>query len=84
VAKLRCVCGYSISISGPIPNPNQWHCLSDVDLDSLSGQVDTDDIYMNSILAYRCPNSGHLWIFWKGLDENPSLYTPAEASFEVK
>jgi hypothetical protein len=76
MAKFRCVCGYSISTSGPIPNPDEWRCLSDYDFEAFTGQVRAEDLYLQSTIMYRCPESGHLWIFWNGFDKDPSLYTP--------
>lgn len=76
MAKFRCVCGYQIAISGPVPNPDEWHCRADLELEAISGLVDADDFYQKSTLMYRCPSSGHLWIFWQGLDKPPSGYEP--------
>jgi hypothetical protein len=79
MAKFLCVCGYSISTSGEIPNPNEWRCLSDVDFGDFTGQVDAGALYRRTTLMCRCPQSGHLWIYWDGFDEHPSLYAPASA-----
>ena len=76
MAKFLCVCGYAISTSGPIPNPNEWRLLSDTDFDAFTGLVDAEDIYAHSTIMYRCPKSGHLWIYWQGFDHAPSLYSP--------
>jgi len=67
-----------MSTSGPIPNPDEWRCLSDADFDAFSGLVNAEDIYLHSTIMFRCPTSGHLWIFWRGLDESPTLYSPTE------
>ena len=78
MAKFRCVCGHSISTSGLIPNPDEWRCMSDTDYDAFTGLVNAEDVYQQSTIMYRCPASGHLWVFWRGLDEPPALYTPTE------
>jgi hypothetical protein len=76
MAKFRCVCGYVLSTSGSIPNPDEWNLLSATDFEAFNGLVNAEDLYMATTLVYRCPQSDHLWIYWKGLDEPPSLYEP--------
>jgi hypothetical protein len=77
MAKFVCVCGAPLSTSGPIPHPYEWQVISDVDFDELRGEVsDIEDLYMRMRSMYRCPASGHLWVFWGGFDEPPALYTP--------
>lgn len=77
MARFRCVCGEQIVTSGLIPNPIEWRCLSDEDLVAASdGLIEVDDVYMQSPFMYRCPRSDHLWIFWRGFDQPPSLYGP--------
>ena len=77
MAKFTCVCGQVLTTSGNIPHPYQWSLISDVDFDGLSGMIDADQLYMESTLMLRCPASGHLWVYWSGLDELPTLYDPA-------
>jgi hypothetical protein len=76
MARFRCVCGEQIVTSGSIPNPIQWQCLSDQDFDAFSGLVEAEDIYKLSTIMFRCPASDHLWLFWRGIDQPPSLYAP--------
>jgi hypothetical protein len=76
VAKFKCVCGETIATSGPIPNPAEWRLLSDVDFDAFQGLVQAEDVYQAATIMYRCPASGHLWIYWQGFDQPPSLYAP--------
>ncbi len=78
MAKFACVCGETIRISGDIPHPYEWHLLSDKFLESNAERINIDFVAMNSTLMFRCPRSGHLWIFWDGLDSNPRLYTPTD------
>lgn len=75
MAKFRCSCGYVIRTSGEIPNPDEWLIISDVEYER-QGSIDMDGLYDRMIHAYRCPRSGHLWIFWDGLEGEPSPYTP--------
>jgi hypothetical protein len=82
MAKFRCVCGYVISTSGEIPNPDEWHCLSDVEFDSIAGEVSVEDVYQRTTIFYRCPKSDHLWAFWSGLGSPPTLYSPTELPVE--
>ena len=76
MAKFRCVCGETIRTSGDIPNPIEWHLLSDVDFDEFHGEVEAEEVYLATTLMYRCPASDHLWIYWDGIDEEPTLYSP--------
>ena len=82
MAKFQCFCGYTISTSGDIPHPYQWNLLSDTTFDGFAGLVDADQIYMESTVMFRCPNSGHLWIYWDGLDHPPSPYAPIQSDGE--
>lgn len=75
LAKFSCVCGHIIHTSGNIPHPYQWNMVSDVAFDSAE-VVGIDALYMESTLMFRCPNSGHLWVYWDGYGELPTLYTP--------
>jgi hypothetical protein len=79
VAKFRCVCGEVISTSGEIPNPNEWHALSDVEFDKFSGLIDAEHLYRQTVIFYRCPKSDHIWAFWDGIDRAPRLYAPQPA-----
>lgn len=76
MAKFLCVCGMTIRTSGSIPNPNEWRALSDVDFDAFSGAIDAEDLYLRTTIMYRCPQSDHLWIYWDGFDNSPTLYSP--------
>ncbi|MFJ3407279.1 hypothetical protein [Promicromonospora sp. NPDC090134] len=83
MAKFLCLCGHAIRTSGEIPHPYQWNVLSDVDFDHHSGTVDADELYQQATLMYRCPQSDHLWIYWRGLDHPPSLYSPGDDQTRV-
>lgn len=76
MAKFKCVCGYMLTTSGSIPNPDEWRCLSDSDFEAFTRTVNGDDLYSQTTVMYRCPVSDHLWIFWSGLQEEPNLYAP--------
>lgn len=76
MARFRCVCGEVIVTSGEIPNPLEWRCLSDVEFDEFQGLVEAEEIYRRSTILYRCPRSDHLWIFWRGFGNPPTLYAP--------
>ena len=75
MARFRCVCGAQLSTSGEIPNPIEWNLLASSEWED---DPDTERLYFRSTLAYLCPESGHLWIFWRGFDADPSLYTPTD------
>ena len=75
MAKFLCVCGEVIRTSGDVPNPGELRILADADFYTDPESEDpTDALYRRSTIAYRCPASGHLWIFWEGFDNPPSLY----------
>ena len=78
MSKFRCVCGEVIRISGSIPNPDEILMISDNDFVEFHGKdfVDPDELYLAFTFAYRCPRSGHLWMFWDGLESDPSCYEP--------
>jgi hypothetical protein len=78
MAKFSCVCGHAISSSGLIPNPDEWRCLSDQDFESFTGPINAEDLYCETTIMYRCPASGHLWVFWQGFDQPPAVYAPTE------
>lgn len=59
MGKFICTCGSPVRTSGAIPNPNEWHLIADEDFDpDLSGM----DLLGCSILAWRCPACGRLWL----------------------
>lgn len=78
MVKFLCVCGYPIRTSGDIPHTYQWSLLSDVDFDRCSGTVDAGVLYEQATLMFRCPQSDHLWIYWRGPGHPPSLYSPGD------
>jgi hypothetical protein len=78
MAKFLCVWGHAITTSGLIPNPDEWRCPSDRGFEAFTGLVQAEDLYLQATIMYRCPSSGHLWSFWNGIDERPSLYAPVE------
>ena len=90
MTKFACVCGEQIRISGAIPNPMEWHLIADTELDLLlpNGPLGPPDrppfagtsIETTSLLdtfryVYLCPRCGGLWIFWQGLDADPTYYS---------
>lgn len=74
--KFLCVCGATIHTSGAIPNPQEWLYISDTSFDGFTGQVDSEEVYGAMNHAFRCPTSGHLWVFDRGIGEDPSGYAP--------
>jgi len=78
VAKFLCVCGQTISTSGGIPNADEWQCVSDSEFHAIAESVDVWGLYRRMIVFYRCPVSDHIWAFWDGLENAPSLYAPTE------
>lgn len=79
MAKFVCVCGQVLSTSGSIPNPDEWHIVSDEALEPIWESGAVDDVYRISTFVYRCPKSDHLWIYWDGWELPPTLYSPEPA-----
>jgi hypothetical protein len=78
-----CPCGNQIRSSGAIPNPQEWHFLSDADLSELFGEdehalgITPEDVLGRSQFAYRCDQCGRLHVFWDGIGEwPPAIYMP--------
>jgi hypothetical protein len=78
MAKFKCVCGEQITTSGYIPNADEWRLISDIEFDTIEGTVDAESLYRRMKIAYRCPSSDHLWVFWDGFDAPPRLYAPSD------
>jgi hypothetical protein len=74
MAKWLCACGSQIQSSGPIPNPTEWLLVSDSDFDTFAGTVDAEKVYAAMSHAFRCPACGRLHIFWRGFDNEPTIY----------
>jgi hypothetical protein len=76
MSKFRCVCGYTIAISGGIPNPDEWLFISDAEFDEVRGTVDAEVLYKRFRRAFVCPASGHIWVFHDMTDPRPVGYAP--------
>lgn len=63
-----------------MPNPIEWHVISSADwLDYLDTEFQSEEDRLKFEvekfrLVYRCPKSGHLYVFWK--DRMPTVYEP--------
>ncbi|RJQ80330.1 hypothetical protein D5S17_07625 [Pseudonocardiaceae bacterium YIM PH 21723] len=69
-------------MSGYIPNPGEWLVVSDEDINGDDSAKTIDEMYARSNHAFRCPDSGHLFIFWEGLGGAMSIYQPPTVSGE--
>lgn len=79
MAKMVCPCGEVISTSGLIPNPVEWLLVADVEYDRLQGSIDAESLYKSMVHSFKCPKSGHLFIFWDGMDKPGRIYEPSGA-----
>jgi len=81
--KFICPCGELIDC-GRIPNPAEWHLISDEEFDQLRGVADVEDIYLATRIVLICPKCDGLIVFWNGFDHRPTVYRaipmPAEDS----
>lgn len=76
MAKFLCVCGHQMQMSGPIPNPIQWNLVWDEDLETFIDLINADHSIRYVELMFRCPVSDHLWVYWDGMVNPPTLYAP--------
>jgi len=74
MGKLLCRCETVLRLSGPIPNPIEWKLISDEEFEKFSGMVDAEAVYLAAKSAFRCPTCGRLWVYWDGLDRQPTCY----------
>jgi hypothetical protein len=81
MVKFICVCKDIIHTSGPIPNTAEWLTISDEEYDKFYGMIDAEKLYLAMKHVFRCPNCDRIWVFWDGMGEKPSLYTPTELDF---
>ncbi len=78
MAKFLCVCGEQIRTSGDIPNPQESLLFSAAQLIELPDPAPYETMYTAGTLLYRCPRSGHLFIFWDDIDGPPQMYQPVD------
>ena len=71
--KINCKCGNIISY-GEIPNPHEWLIISDVEYDSFSGSIDSEELYKQMKSMLKCEVCGRIWIFWNGFQSAPTPY----------
>jgi len=63
-----------------MPNPQEWHLLSDHDLFAAEDSMSFDDILHRSTFVYRCDQCDRLHVFWSGLgDDNWTVYAPEQS-----
>ena len=60
--KELCKCGQALDL-GAIPNPLEWHLISDVDFDRHTGPVDAEMLYADTKPMLRCPHCGRLLVY---------------------
>ena len=76
MTKMLCPCGEVITMSGLMPNPLEWLLISDSEYDEYQGTIDAESLYLAMLHAFRCPKSGHLFVYWDGLGEQATVYEP--------
>jgi hypothetical protein len=59
-----------------IPHPYQWMLTSDQDFDAFTGLVQTEDVYNNATIAFRCPQCDRLHVYWRGIEGDATAYAP--------
>src|ERR1700722_20326604 len=73
MAKWLCMCGATLQASGPIPPPDGFYVLSEVDYDQHAGSAEFDYLPW-AAGALVCRSCGRLWVFWDGIDADASVY----------
>ena len=76
MAKWLCACGTTIRSTGPVPNRAEYLLVSDLDFDAFTERVQAEDVYMAMSHTFRCSSCGRLHVFWSGMDENATVYSP--------
>jgi hypothetical protein len=49
---------------------------SDQDFDAFTGLVHAEDVYTSATIAFRCPQCDRLHVFWRGFQEEATVYAP--------
>ncbi|EHO15092.1 hypothetical protein [Myroides odoratimimus] len=71
--KLKCECNEVIKLR-EIPSPYQYLMISDVEYDSYSGLVDTEELYSKMTILVKCPACHRMYIYNKGFNSSPTIY----------
>ncbi|AJH13385.1 hypothetical protein MPR_0168 [Myroides profundi] len=48
--------------------------ISDVEYDSYSGLVDTEELYSKMTIVVKCPACHRMYIYNKGFNSSPTIY----------
>ena len=87
MGSIRCPCGEVIS-DADVPSPYLHHLVADTALETLvtgvrdAAKGNDPDVHIAFLIAqtavptYQCPASGHLLVFWNGLDRPSHAYRP--------
>ena len=91
MAKWACPCGNTIRSSGSIPNPQEWHILSDADethvAESAGFSDDASIVEFNerTRLVYRCEQCGRLHVYWdREQTWPPTVYVPEPDAYPAE
>jgi hypothetical protein len=80
MAKWLCQCGNQMRSSGAIPNPQEWHLVSDPAIGELFDReraVEVEDVLDRAKFVYRCEQCDRLHVFWDTIgDWPPTIYVP--------
>ena len=77
IMKFLCTCQHVVR-DQECPNPIGYYLISDVNFDEVAEPIDFDVFWRISSRVLRCENCGRLWIYWKGGENNPQEFVPAE------
>lgn len=77
MAKHACpYCDGFAHTSGEIPNPNESLLISDVEFESVGETIDSDVLYEQFKHLFKCVSCDAIAIFWRGLSDEPTWYSP--------
>jgi hypothetical protein len=63
-------------MSGDIPNSIEWNALPNTALHAPDEEEKLSNLILASTSIFRCPVSDHLFIFWSGFGDDPTVYAP--------
>ena len=72
---ILCKCG-SIIKYGEIPNKNELLVIPDIEYDSFSGQIDSEELYKKMKIIIKCNNCNRLFFYIDGFNNTSIIYVP--------
>ncbi|MPY59950.1 hypothetical protein [Streptomyces spongiae] len=61
-------------MSGEIPNPLEWHLVSDKEIEDYWESEDFSGLHQVARPVFLCPACGRIWVFWNGYEGDAVSY----------